>query len=588
MAPSLVQEKVTTALTHAVEQAKEQGSISLSQAPQIHVDFPKREEWGDFCTNVAMTIAKTEGRPPKEIAELIARYLHQASAVVERVDVAPPGFLNLTIAKEIWLSVLADIERQGSAYGRSNIGEGRRILVEFVSANPTGPLHLGHGRGAALGDSLARILSAAGYRVEREFYINDAGRQMKLLAASVWARYKERHGLPGDFPEDGYHGDYIVTIAQHITDRLGKSLLDLPEEEAGRRCGELAMEELLAAIREDLHNFGVDFSSWFSEAGLFSSGKVEQVLDDLKKRNLVFEKDGAWWFRSTQFQDEKDRVVVKQDGDYTYLASDIAYHYDKLHRGFDQLVNIWGADHHGYIPRMQAAIQAFGHAPDRLRVIVVQMVSLLRGGKKVEMSKRAGEFVTLQEVIDEVGRDAARFFFLMRRADTHLDFDLELAKTQSAENPVYYVQYAHARLASLFRVAASRGFAVPPVADTKLEALVQPEEFRLIKQLSHFPDLVGACASACEPHRLTFYLQELASLLHIFYFKHRVLPPMAGEPVEQDMRLAQAKTSSQPPVNGSEPPSRDVTTARLVLLRQVQTVLRNGLDLLGVSAPESM
>ena len=347
----------------------------------------------------------------------------------------------------------------------------------------------------------------------------------------------------------------------------------------------MAYQKILESIKRDLTRFGINFETWYSEASLFSSGKIEEALHDLEKRGLVFKEDGAVWFRSSKFKDEKDRVVRKQDGDYTYLASDIAYHYDKLTRGFDWLINIWGADHHGYVPRMQGAVEAFGYPRERLQVVLVQMVSLLRGGKKVEMSKRAGEFVTLKEVADEVGGDAAKFFFLMRRADTHLEFDLELAKKQSSENPVYYVQYAHARLASLFRIAEERGLLVPTVSEVNLSLLIAPEEFRLIKHLSSFPGLVESCAQTLEPHRVSFYLQELAGLLHVFYYKHRVLPPKSGDDKDE---ATESSSDGEEAEAIRETVTLALTKARLVLLKQVKTVLNNGLAMLGVRALEKM
>ncbi|MEC4671284.1 MAG: arginine--tRNA ligase [Nitrospirota bacterium] len=587
MPEGIVQEQVTAAIADAVAEAKRKGLLHSSSPPVCTVEFPKREEWGDLSSSVAMTIAKMEKRPPREVADLIAKQLEESCPFVDQVEVAPPGFLNLTLRRDFWFSVLHEIEGKGETYGHSELVRGKRVLIEYVSANPTGPLHIGHGRGAALGDAMARVLRAAGYSVEREFYINDAGRQMNLLAASVYARYQEYHGLAVSFPEDGYQGAYIRTVAEHIAHTVGTQLLDLPLSEALERCKVMACEELLEAIKQDLLSFGVGFDSWYPETRLFSSGTIRETLETLKQRDLVFEKDGALWFRSSRFQDEKDRVVCKQDGDYTYLASDIAYHHDKLKRDFDQLINIWGADHHGYVPRMQGVMQAFGYSKDRLQVVLVQMVSLLRGGRKVEMSKRAGEFVTLREVVDEVGADAAKFFFLMRRPDSHLEFDLELAKKQSAENPVYYVQYAHARLASLFRVAQNRGILVPPAGDANLTVLVQPEEFRLIKHLSSFPGLVEGCAKALEPHRLTFYLQELAGHLHAFYYKHRVLPFREEGTTGPELDLG-GMNADRVGVRAQESPSHELMTARLVLLRQVQTVIRNGLTLLGVTAPEQM
>ncbi len=585
MSAGIVQERVASAILKAIEKVKDQGLLASETFPAPAVEFPKREEWGDLSSNIAMSIAKKEGKSPRKVADLLAEQLRSNYAFFEKIEIAPPGFLNFTLRRDCWHSVLTEIETQGERYGYSTIGQGRRVLLEFVSANPTGPLHMGHGRGAALGEALARLLRAAGYSVEREYYINDAGRQMKLLAASVYARYAELEGQTVEFPEDGYHGAYIKELAQSIREEVGSKFRNLSPEEAEARCGQLAYEKLLGAIKHDLTEFGVNFETWYSEASLFSTGKIQDALSDLEKRDLVFKEDGALWFRSTKFKDEKDRVVCKQDGDYTYLASDIAYHYDKLKRGFDWLINIWGADHHGYVPRMQGAIEAFGYPKDRLKVVLVQMVSLLRGGQKVEMSKRSGEFVTLKEVADEVGSDAAKFFFLMRRADTHLEFDLELAKKQSSENPVYYVQYAHARLASLLRIAQERGVTVPVVSDVDLTLLAAPEEFRLIKHLSSFPGLIESCAQALEPHRISFYLQELAGLLHAFYYKHRVLPPKEGDVRNEVANLGPDGEEGEAI---RETVSPAVTQARLALLQQVKTVLHNGLTLLGVSAPEKM
>ncbi|MDT7044165.1 arginine--tRNA ligase [Candidatus Nitronereus thalassa] len=585
MSAGIVQEQVSSAISEALEKVKNQGLLNSESFPSPTVEFPKREEWGDLSSHVAMSIAKKEGKPPRAVADLLAEQLRTSCRIFEKIDIAPPGFLNFTLRRDCWHSVLTEIETQGECYGQSRIGQGRRVLLEFVSANPTGPLHMGHGRGAALGEALARLLRAAGYSVEREYYINDAGRQMKLLAASVHARYRELEGQKVDFPEDGYHGAYIKELAQDIQAQVGSTLLALSMEDAQARCGQLAYEKLLDAIKQDLSDFGINFETWYSEASLFTTGKIQDALKDLEQRDLVFKEDGAIWFRSSTFKDEKDRVVCKKDGDYTYLASDIAYHYDKLTRGFDWLINIWGADHHGYVPRMQGAVEAFGYPKDRLQVVLVQMVSLLRGGEKVEMSKRSGEFVTLREVAEEVGADAAKFFFLMRRSDTHLEFDLELAKKQSSENPVYYVQYAHARLASLSRIAQERGLTIPAVQNVDLSLLVAPEEFRLIKHLSSFPGLIESCAQALEPHRISFYLQELAGLLHAFYYKHRVLPPKDGDGQDD---MIDTGAEGEPVEALREIVSPALTQARLALLQQVKTVLKNGLTLLGVSAPEKM
>jgi len=584
---AIVQDKVIDALQGALHQAKRKGQLKIDSFPALTLDQPKRPEWGDLASTVAMTLAPLEQRLPQDVAQIILENIAQREAIFDRVEIARPGFLNMTVKRELWLKVLTEIEGRGETYGRADVGTGTRVLVEYVSANPTGPLHVGHGRGAAVGQAIARLLSAAGYDVVQEYYVNDAGRQMKLLGASVYARYLERQGRAALFPEDGYRGSYIETIAAHIQERVGASLLALPAEQAEERCRELASEELSALIRKDLRAFGIEFNSWFSEASLLASGAVQQVLEDLKKRDLLFEQDGALWFRSSSFGDEKDRVVRKQEGDYTYLASDIAYHRDKLLRGYGLLIDVWGADHHGYIPRMEAVVQAYGHPKERLRVVLVQMVNLLRGGRKVEMSKRAGEFITLREVLDEVGADAAKFFFLMRRSDSHLDFDLELAKQQSAENPVYYVQYAHARIASLFRVAEERGIAVPKPSEIDLALLSDPDELGLIRCLSTYPSIVQAGAAVLEPHRLTFYLQELARLLHTFYYKHRIMPPAAeAELTSAERFVKEAEVLSA--AKQREPITPGLTAARLALMREVQQVIRNGLAILGITAPDRM
>lgn len=586
MSAGIVQEKVIDALEGALRLARLKGQLKTVSLPAVTLDLPKRPEWGDLASPVAMNLAATEQRSPQEVAQIILENLDRREALFDRVEIAQPGFLNMTVKRDVWLEVLFEVEAQGEAYGTSDVGKGRRILVEYVSANPTGPLHVGHGRGAAVGQAIANLLTATGHDVVREYYINDAGRQMKLLGASVYVRYQELHGRTVPFPEDGYRGAYIEAVAAHVRDRVGTALLGLPADQAEGQCRDLAYRELLEMIRQDLAAFGVEFDSWFSEASLLTAGSVEQVIEELRKRDFLCEEDGALWFRSSAFGDEKDRVIKKRLGEYTYLASDIAYHRDKLLRGYDLLIDVWGADHHGYIPRMQAVVQAYGHPKERLKVVLVQMVTLLRGGKKVEMSKRAGEFVTLREVMDEVGADAAKFFFLMRRSDTHLDFDLELAKQQSAENPVYYVEYAHARIASLLRVAEERGIPVPRSDETDVTLLTHPDELGLIRKLSTYPSVVQASAAALEPHRLTFYLQELAGLLHTFYYKHRIMPPAADAEAADAERFVMR--SDAPVVRVREPITPAVTGARLALMRQVQRVIKNGLGILGITAPDRM
>lgn len=584
MTQGVVQDKVSQALVGALRAAQQRGLLKVEQMPVVNLEAPKRPEWGDVSCTVAMSLSASERRPPFEIAQIIIDHIEQRDAIFTRVEIARPGFLNLTVKPQLWIEVLHEIETQGTTYGHSQLGQGRRVLVEYVSANPTGPLHVGHGRGAAVGQALVRLLRATGHEVVSEYYINDAGRQMKLLGVSVLARYLESCGQTVSFPEDGYQGDYIRAVAARVKAEQGVTLLSLPTGDAEQRGREFAYRELLALIRKDLETFGIVFESWFSEASLLSSGAVEQVLSELRDRDLLFDQDGAQWFRSSAFGDEKDRVVRKREGDYTYLASDIAYHRDKLRRGFDLLVDVWGADHHGYIPRMQAVVQAYGYPKERLRVVLVQMVNLLRGGQKVEMSKRAGEFITLREVMDEVGADAAKFFFLMRDSSTHLDFDLELAKQQSQENPVYYVQYAHARIASLLRVAASRDIACPLPSQADLSLLVDPDELALIRKLSAFPVVLQASAVELEPHRMAYYLRELAGMVHPFYNKHRILPPAADS--EAAPAVSSEPTSATARAFAVVTPG--LTGARLALMWAVQQVVRNGLNVLGVSAPEQM
>ena len=580
MTQGVVQDKVSAALVGALRLAQQRGVLKVEQMPAVNLESPKRPEWGDVSSTVAMSLSASERRPPHEIAQIIIDHLEQRDALFHRVEIARPGFLNLTVRQQLWMEVLHEIESQGATYGHSQIGRGRRVLVEYVSANPTGPLHVGHGRGAAVGQALVRLLQATGHEVVSEYYINDAGRQMKLLGLSVLTRYLESYGKTMPFPEDGYQGEYIRAVAAQVKAEAGDNLLSLPAGEAEQRSKDFAYRELLALIRRDLERFGVTFESWFSEASLLNSGVVDQVLNELKARDLLFAQDGAQWFRSSAFGDEKDRVVRKQEGEYTYLASDIAYHRDKLRRGYDLLVDVWGADHHGYIPRMQAVVQAYGYPKERLRVVLVQMVNLLRGGRKIEMSKRAGEFITLREVMDEVGADAAKFFFLMRDSNSHLDFDLELAKQQSQENPVYYVQYAHARIASLRRVAAARGIDCPLPSQADLDLLQDPDELALIRKLSAFPVVLQASAVELEPHRMAYYLRELAGLVHPFYNKHRILPPA----LEGESSLVPAADSAGRP----EVVASGLTGARLALMWAVQQVVRNGLNVLGVSAPDQM
>jgi arginyl-tRNA synthetase len=569
-----VQERVTTALLGALNGARQKGQLKTAAWPTLSLDAPKRPEWGDLASTVAMSLASSEHKAPHDIAQIIVENIPQREQLFDRVEIVRPGFLNLTVKPALWQEVLREIELKGARYGRTAVGAGRRVLVEYVSANPTGPLHVGHGRGAAVGQAVVRLLDAIGYEAVSEYYINDAGRQMKLLGASVYARYQELSGQTIAFPEDGYHGSYITSLAQQLKEQLDRVAGELTPADLETRCRSFAYQKLLGLIRDDLMSFGIEIQSWFSETSLLESKAIELALEELKTRDLLFQQDGAWWFRASTYGDEKDRVVKKQDGEYTYLASDIAYHHDKLRRGYDLLVDVFGADHHGYIPRMQAVMQAYGHPKDRLHVVLVQLVKLLRDGVEVKMSKRTGEFITMREVLDEVGADAANFYFLMRDSNTHLEFDLELAKQRSADNPVYYVQYAHARICSLWRVASARGIARPSAEGTDLTVLMDPDELGLIKKLSSYPEVIQASALAFEPHRVTYYLQQLAALLHTFYNKHRVLPPELDQE-NKESASTEVLTSKR-------------TAARLVLMGAVQQVLQNGLTVLGISAPEHM
>jgi len=543
----------------AARQAHADGRLPSDAFPEIDIEEPKNEAHGDFSTNLALTMAKVQKMAPRRIAEILKPYLENAAAWIQKIDIAGPGFINFYVSPEAWHPVLETIHTTDERYGASAIGEGCKIQVEFVSSNPTGPLHVGHGRGAAVGDSVARILAFSGYDVQREYYINDSGRQIRTLGLSVLLRYRELFGETVDFPETCYQGDYIVDLARAMKTRDGNRMLSQDEDAAITACARYAAGVIIAGIREDLLDFGVSFDQWFSEQSLYDSGRVEACIAVLREKQQVYEKDGALWFRSTAFGDEKDRVVVRNNGITTYFASDIAYHQEKFERGFDRVIDVWGADHHGYIPRMKAAVEATGAAPEHFQVILVQLVNLLRGGVPVAMSTRAGEFVPLQDVVREVGRDAARFLFLTRHYDSPLDFDLEVAKQKTNDNPVYYVQYVHARIASIRRKAGAELPSGGPVDPRALAALTTPEDVQLIKQLNRFPEIIEAAARFREPHRVTFYLMALAGAFHSYYNRQRVL--------------------TEDPV---------ATRGRLYLVTAVQKVIRNGLTLLGVSAPDRM
>ena len=582
-----VKELLSTAWRHLAAT----GQVAGADLPDPQVDRTRDPVHGDFATNLALVMAKAAGGKPRDLAARLVAAL-PASDLIARTEIAGPGFINFFLAPGAHLGLIPTILAAGPDYGRSKMGAGKRVQVEFVSANPTGPLHVGHGRGAAYGAVVADLLAAVGFAVHREYYVNDAGRQMDILGTSLWLRYLELAGEDIPFPSNGYKGDYVWDMAATLHREHGDAyrhgadevFAAIPADEpAGgdkelhidalvarakallgdnryRYVFELGLNTILDDIRDDLALFGVEYDEWFSERSLTEKGAVNRALERLRAAGHLYEKDGALWFRATAFGDEKDRVVVRDNGQTTYFASDIAYHMDKLERGFDRVIDIWGADHHGYVPRIKGALQALGDDPAKLDVLLVQFAILYRGGERMQMSTRSGEFVTLRELRKEVGRDAARFFYIMRRCEQHLDFDLDLAKSQSSDNPVYYVQYAHARVCSVLRQAADKGLAAEPSPGvTNLERLTETHEQDLLKTLARYPELVEEAALNEEPHQITQYLRELANDFHTYYNAHQFLV--------EDAAL------------------RD---ARLKLILAVRQVLRNGLNLIGVSAPETM
>ena len=554
-----MKQKIKNLIKKAAQIAHEKGDLPSADIPEAELEEPRAEAHGDFSTNMAMVMASAQKMAPRKIAAVIIDHLQGAESIIEKTEIAGPGFINFFVKPSAWHPVLRQIHEADTAYGATDIGKGQKFQVEFVSSNPTGPLHVGHGRGAAVGDAVANILSFCGYDVQREYYINDSGRQIQTLGRSVFLRYQELLGRKVKFPDDCYQGGYIVDLAADIKSQQGEALLSLADDDALMQCARFAAGKILEGMRDDLKLFGVEFDCWFSEQSLYDSGRVDQMIDAFRKKGIIYEKEGALWFKTSEFGDEKDRVVVKKNGETTYFASDIAYHQDKYDRGFERVVDVWGADHHGYIPRMKAAIEASGRRRDQFDVILVQLVNLLRGGEPVAMSTRAGEFETLRDVINEVGRDAARFIFLTRHSDSSLDFDLEVAKQKTNDNPVYYVQYVHARIASIARKAHERGTGEISWDDQAAAQLAAPGEIELIKALARYPDMLAGSAKHMEPHRVTYYLMELASAFHTYYNKHRVLA--------DDALLRRG---------------------RLLLVLAVQKVIRNGLTLLGVSAPDKM
>ena len=580
-----IRNKLQEILSRAMESARKAGELDIQpSAPQV--DVPKDSSFGDFSTNVAMALAKSARRSPRDVAGIILKHFSPPDGLlVSAPELVGAGFINFRISPDTWRGAITKITEMGRKYGNSDIGGGEKVMVEFVSANPTGPLHIGHARGAAIGDSLARILKAAGYEVKKEFYVNDAGAQVEMLAKSVHARWLETQGHHVDwervFPDGNYYpGNYVLEIAQQMPidaenlekmEKIEAGYFDVSERD-------WAVREIREWIRQDLLDFGVEFNRWFFESELYKNKIADSVLEKLKDQGDIYEKDGAVWFKVSKYQpDEEDRVIRKSSGEWTYFASDIAYHADKLRRGFERLINIWGADHHGYIPRVKASLQAMGLPPDKLQVLLVQMVSLVRGGEPVRMGKRTGEFVTLREVMEEVGADAMRFTFLTRSSDSQLNFDIDTLKAKPGEdselkmsqlrekNPVYYVQYAHARANAIFRKAALRIDDIESYNDADYSKLTLPEEIYLARKLESFPREVATAATAAEPHRISHYLIELAGDFHRYYY--------LGDRNPSYRVLAEDET---------------IGKARLAIVAAVATVIHNGLDLLGVEAPERM
>ncbi len=554
-----MKQKLTDIILSAAKKAVDKQKLVFENFPNVAIEEPKLNSHGDYSTNFAMVIASLQKIPPRKIAEAIISEIKDTENIINKIEVAGPGFINFFINSYAWHPVLQKIYENDKKFGCCDIGKNKKVQVEFVSANPTGPLHVGHGRGAAVGDSIANILSFCGYDVQREYYINDSGRQINTLGRSVYLRYRELHEEKVSFPQDCYQGDYIRDIALKIKDKKQSSLIEESEEKAIIFCARFAADDILSGIKSDLDLFGVKFDNWYSEQSLFDSGKVNSAIEDLKNKNIIYEKDGAYWFKTSEYGDEKDRVVIRNNGLTTYFASDIAYHIDKFNRGFERIIDVWGADHHGYIQRICSSIVASGQKKEQFNVILIQLVSLLRNGEPVAMSTRSGEFVTLEDVVKEVGADAARFIFLTRHYESHLDFDLELAKKKSNENPVYYVQYVHARISSIIKKADELGIKEINWKDKNITALKEAEEIQILKILSAYPEVVRSSAELLEPHRVTYYLMNLAASFHSYYNKHRVL---CDDPA--------------------------IAENRLFLVLAIKKVIRNGLKLLGVSAPVSM
>lgn len=552
-----MKKRIEKILQDTLQLSVKEGYLKETPEPDFAIQIPADPGHGNFATNLAMIIAGSQKNSPRKIAEILIEHLQDKDNLVSKTEIGGPGFINFFIDKNKWYEFLGTVISLDDKYGASDLGKHEKIMVEFVSANPTGPIHLGHGRGAALGDSLCRVLNFCGYDAKREFYINDGGRQVKLLGESVYSRWKQLKDPDYPFPENGYQGDYVKDLAIEISSET--KLEDLDYDTATNLLSEICKEKILNGIKEDLIDFRINFDFWYKESELYSSGKIDNTIKVLNQRGLIYENEGALWLKTSLFGDDKDRVIKKNDGELTYFATDISYHFDKWERGFKRVINVWGADHHGYVDRMKAAAKAEGIPDNWLDVLLIQLVRLWEGGKEVKMSKRAGRYVTLSELVKDVGVDAVRFIFLSKDNNSPIDFDIDLAKKKDSENPVYYVQYAHARICSVFRKAAEQGLGLPESPGQYFRLLDAEEELSLIRKLAEFSSLVEEIAIDLAPHRLTYYLTELAANFHRYYNKYRI--------VIED---------------------RNLSIARLSLSAAVKIVIKNGLDLLGVSAPEEM
>jgi len=552
-------EKVKQQLKEEIKQATIRSGLAQEhELTDILLETPKDKNHGDYATNIAMKLAKIAKKAPRQIAQTIVETIDQEKARIQSIDIAGPGFINFFLDKSYLTALIPEILQSQEEYGASNAGDGEVRQIEFVSANPTGNLHLGHARGAAVGDVLTKIMNKAGYKVSGEYYINDAGNQIDNLARSIEARYFQALGQDRELPEDGYHGKDIVALGQQLVNEQGDRLVEMDEVERMDFLRRFGVDHLIRNIRKDLKDFRVEFDEWFSETSLYQSGEIKDTLEKLAAGGHTYEADGALWLRSTDFGDDKDRVLIKSDGSFTYLTPDIAYHRNKLERGFQKVINVWGADHHGYIPRMRAAFSALGYDPQRLDVVIIQLVSLFKDGERVKMSKRTGKAVTLRDLMEEVGIDAVRYFFAMRSSDSHLDFDIDLALSHSNENPVYYVQYAHARICSVLKKADV--YQRNDLAGYTFTHLQSEKEIDLLKKLGEFPEAIAEAANRLAPQRLTNYVFELATILHSFYNAEKII----------------------------DPDDEAKTVERVALMKAVKMTLKNALELLGVHAPESM